>query len=288
ARRLCRQVVERWITKDASPMRETVHASVAELWDRLELGGEQFMACLEKACEATLGQPPQAVLAQALEPLAHTPAEDQDAFISTLGRVLNQIEQTVGRPDESVGNHIGLFSEPLARAADALVADRGGKLSKYIVQLIERPGLRLAGAEEAVRRLITTIEEVLQHYEELSNELTKRVADSHARIGPLMASIQAGSPSNRRTISAAMNGLIELMRVFSQWRYQELLVQQVAKAYVSLRGNLSDELREINYCRTRLGELLRSFEKQKNDGTAMADATWCRHVFQPGCRTLND
>ena len=37
-------------------------------------------------------------------------------------------------------------------------------------------------------------------------------------------------------------------------------MHQVAQAFVSLRGHLSDELREINFCRVRLNELVRQLE----------------------------
>jgi hypothetical protein len=44
-----------------------------------------------------------------------------------------------------------------------------------------------------------------------------------------------------------------------------VLLAQVISCYLSLRGHLSDELREVNFCRTRLGELLQSLESIECD-----------------------
>jgi serine/threonine protein kinase len=284
-RRLGRQLIDRWITKDAAPVREKVKTTAALYWEQGKLSGEHLMAQLEKACESAFNQAPQSILTEAMRPLDQLDKAGPDTLRSTFGSVLDRVEQIVGRPDDS--NRGGVFGEPLAKATDALVADRGAKLAKYVVQLIEQPGFRLAGAEEAVRCLIKMIEEVLQHHENLAKELTGKVAEAHARIGSLLGSLQATSTGNRRN-PAAIASLMELLPIYSQWRYQGALVQNVAKIYISLRGNLSDQLREINFCRTRLGELLRSFENSAKEGTAGEEVSWGRNVFQPGCRTLPD
>jgi hypothetical protein len=53
--------------------------------------------------------------------------------------------------------------------------------------------------------------------------------------------------------------LLNLLRDYPKWRNQHLLLQTVSRALVGLRGNMSDQLREINFCRVRLGELAQSF-----------------------------
>jgi eukaryotic-like serine/threonine-protein kinase len=55
-----------------------------------------------------------------------------------------------------------------------------------------------------------------------------------------------------------------------------------------LRGHLSDELREINYCRVRLGELLHQFEVSITVAEETAMPVIGRLVFPSGCADLGE
>ena len=55
-------------------------------------------------------------------------------------------------------------------------------MTEMVVRLIEQPGYRLAGAEEAIRQIVASIEQVLQSYETLAKELEKRSQDAFYRI----------------------------------------------------------------------------------------------------------
>src|SRR5262249_14837315 len=58
--------------------------------------------------------------------------------------------------------------------------------------------------------------------------------------------------------------------------------------FVSLRGRLSDQLREINFCRTRLDELVRSFQDAYRDHSAEAPGGNGHNIFPAGCLTLDE
>jgi len=69
----------------------------------------------------------------------------------------------------------------------------------------------------------------------------------------------------------------------------------MSSAFVGLRGNLSDELREVNFCRVRLSELQRLFEEVPSEeatlsaqGTAARDAGVGKRLFVAGCRDLRE
>src|SRR5205807_9421431 len=55
ASQLCTQIVSRWNSKDAAPIKEAVQESVADLWARSQLDGEPLMSQLQTACEQALG-----------------------------------------------------------------------------------------------------------------------------------------------------------------------------------------------------------------------------------------
>src|SRR5205807_10097627 len=84
--------------------------------------------------------------------------------------------------------------------------------------------------------------------------------EARERIKTLLANLQGQAVKNRRA-AASLGTLLELVRSYPKWRYQSLLCQRVANVYVGLRGQLSDQLREINYCRSRLTELVKNFQE---------------------------
>jgi hypothetical protein len=128
---------------------------------------------------------------------------------------------------------------------------------------------------------------VLQHHEPLARELATRAADAQGRIRGLLTGLAESAPGNKRTPTLLAN-LLELLRFYPKWRYQGLTLQGVIATYVSLRGQLTDQLREINFCRARLGELLNTFK----DSTALAggegEVTRGRSLLPSGCRSLDD
>jgi hypothetical protein len=79
------------------------------------------------------------------------------------------------------------------------------------------------------------------------------------------------------------------------------VANQVVAGYLSQRGHLSDELREVNFCRVRLGELLQAFEAAEKEESRSKDtkaddpAASSTHpvgegtgriLFPKGCKTL--
>src|SRR5262249_28763883 len=141
------------------------------------------------------------------------------------------------------------------------------RLAEMVVRLIEDPQTRMAGAEEALRQLTEHTERALQQHEELCRELNQRAAGLYQRLhqflGESEPAAQGGgkTPSIRRgSVAAQAVTLLELLYAYPKCRYQGLVLQQVSALYVSLRGQLSDQLREVDFCRARLGELLGMFD----------------------------
>ena len=51
--------------------------------------------------------------------------------------------------------------------------------------------------------------------------------------------------------------ICELVRTYAKTRYHSLVLTHLNRMYVGLRGHLSDQIREVGFCRDRLSELLR-------------------------------
>src|SRR5207302_1818167 len=132
---------------------------------------------------------------------------------------LQQLDGLLGKPtDDTPPDPAPALMRVLREAGDRLSQEWGQKLAELPVRLIEEPNFRLAGAEEAVRQVVATLEQ-------------------------------------------------------------------------SLRGHLSDELREIGFCRVRLGELLRLLEEPPgvcpSFHTAMAPDIG-RRLYASGCKDLRE
>src|SRR5262249_50695274 len=115
------------------------------------------------------------------------------------------------------------------------------------------------GAEEVIRYLVTRVEGVLQEQEPRYQEYAKLAAEAHERIHSVLDVLQKPSAVRANKCLLKSADLLEWLRCYGPCQYGSLVQQQIIAAFVSLRGHLSDQLREINYCRVRLCELLQAF-----------------------------
>ena len=154
------------------------------------------------------------------------------------------------------GNVLG---EALDGAVERIVKNWVAKIARLGVQLIEEPGYRLAGAEEAIRHLSGNIGQSLERYETMLQELPALAAEAHRQIREFMALLEESRGTRRAATVVA--GLAEMLPLYPKYRFQSLVLRRVATVYTTLRGQLSDLVREINFCRARLSELVKAFEQ---------------------------
>ena len=176
-----------------------------------------------------------------------------------------------------------------------MVALWSQRLAELVVRLIEMPEVRLGGAEEGIRCLVAMIQQMLEHQEPFLKELGDRAEAAFQRIQQAIVRLsKPGSPRGQAPLTSA--DVQELLRSYAKWCYQNLILHQVIQGLLSLRGLLSDELREVNACRTRLGELLRIFEDPVSEpGGQVADRFNSlqgeapgRRLFPHGSATLDE
>ncbi|HXG11429.1 MAG TPA: tubulin-like doman-containing protein [Gemmataceae bacterium] len=312
ARRLCQNLVRQWMSKDSKAVRDQVYNFVQEQWAKQRLGPEHFAARLEAACEKAHGQAIEPVFAALAEEPVRAPSGESRPSSTGLGwspsllrEAVQKIHELLGRPgDEGTVGRSGPLVEALRKASEELIAQWGQKLAELVVRLIERPNFRLAGAEEAIRQAIALIEQILDQQEQAVKDLAERAAETFQRIHALIeqplrgAGRRVGGSTGRRG-PASPAEVAELLHGYARLRFQSLVVNQVIAAYLSLRGHLSDELREVNFCRVRMGELLQAFEVPEEgkelrtpDLTAepsrQAAESVGRSLFPHGCRTLEE
>jgi eukaryotic-like serine/threonine-protein kinase len=310
----CRRLVQRWMAKDSKPLKAVVKDWVAEKWEQQGLNAESTILRFQQYCEQALGAPAETVIQNILAPVAKMvlppPGKSSEASlsISAMTEVMEQLEKLVGVPEECRtasrgGDHapvpLSQVEAVLEEAAAKMVDRCEQKVAEMAVALVEDPTYRLAGAEEALRQLHSQIEQSLQAHEQLAKELQQRAAVIFKRLHALTEPV--GLPANatptwrasfgRRNNSQGTSGveLMELLKSFPKCRYQWLILHRVTSLYVSLRGSVSDQLREVDYCRARLGELRELFRDPKTAQNALVDCVPSgRYVLSNGCPTLQD
>ncbi|MFM7151116.1 MAG: tubulin-like doman-containing protein [Gemmataceae bacterium] len=269
ANSLCQKLVQRWASRDPKPVRERAEKWVQDKWVILELDAECFIHRMQADLTKQLGRPADALFSEVISPLVNAPpyetikpssrsqVEVQLADPALFDSVMEQIEITLGRPkDEATGESVPPLLTFLQGISSRLSQDWSNRLAVLSVQLIEEPAFRLVGAEEAIRQFLALIEKVLQHYEPLAKDLNDRIQLTWNRLRAMQTSPKPGSPRPAIVHTEA----IEQLRSYSKNRYQLLIVHHLITTFLSLRGHLSDELREVNLCRVRLGDLAKLFE----------------------------
>jgi eukaryotic-like serine/threonine-protein kinase len=291
ASRLLDTVVERWMSKDARGLEDEVQAWVAEQWRGQELAAEHFISRVQEAATKRLGKLPEMAFTQALESFLQrlgdttgagaAPSPGGRGFLGRarsaglsnplepedLAEILDRYQQLLGRPecpdDANVGGAsgppVGTLEQCLKEAASVTATEWSQRLAEMPVRLIEQPAFRLAGAEEAVRQVVASIERVLGTHEPLSRELSDKALAAFARLMHYLAQAKSG---NGKRPGMTTEELLEQLRAYPKLRYQALVMHQVLGIYISLRGHLTDTLREINFCRIRLLELSQLLEAE--------------------------
>jgi serine/threonine protein kinase len=312
SRHLCSQLVARWMNKDAKAMADTITQWTHERWEAIGMRPEGLIERFQQLAEESLKQKPETLLAEILALMqkligassAESPKAKPTVNLTPVVQAMDCLERVLGLPEESRSAKQGhvesaMVERTLEEIARVIADECEQKLAELAVTLLEDPNYRLAGAEEALRQFCTTVEQSLKSQETLAKELNEKSAQLYQRINQLIdtpappATHQAGgawgASLGRRAIAGpalAAADVFELVRTYTKTRYHGLVLTHLNRLYLALRGHLSDQIREVGFCRARLGELqglLQPAAKGKKDTAANE-----RTLFPPGCVDLSE
>ena len=297
-RRLCQRLLQRWMSKDSKPLREGVQTWIQQEWERLDLGSEQMIGRLRDACTDLLRQAPEDAFLAAVQPLAERcealPAgKKAGPAVGTAAAGRGGRPRGAGSADRQTHGRGGarrrrrLLGQRLREAAEKVVSQWGQKLAETSVQLIEEPQFRLAGAEEAIRQVVASIEQILQHHEPFARDLSAKAMEAYTHLR--MAARPGDHPAttakaaSRRPHPSASD-VLELLKSYPKWRFQSLVLQQASAAFLRPARPPVRRGAEINFCRVRLAELQRLLETptESVESEPCAAACCCRR----GAKTL--
>jgi len=320
-RNLCRRLIDRWLSKDASGMKDEIRTWSGQEWESHGFRVENLIAQHHEKCEALLKQSPENLFGQIIAPLAEQlakppkppkPGRVDELPCLNVGpavQAMDQLEKLLGLPEEcrpkGPAPEPSVIEKALAEVAGVIADGCDKKLAELVVRhLIEEPRFRLAGAEEALRQFSAIAEQSLQAHEQLAKELAERTIALYQKIHRFFdtpvstvkpqTSMWKGAFSRRTPAESLSPGaeLVELLRSYAKCRYQSMVLHHITCLYVSLRGLLSDQVREVGFCRTRLTELrglVDGTQQQLGQPAGPAAASGReRNLLPEGCVDLKD
>ena len=259
ARWLGSVVLTRWTSSDADVIGQYVKGWLAQRWQAEQLGPEQLVARMQAAGEKILGQPAESMFASEAEQVATRGWFSREPDATKLWQVMTRLQQLVGMPDERLMQRVvGQIEVKLDEAADALLRELSPKVARLSTTLLEHPDYRLVGAEEVARQLQTMIEAVVQQYEPMSVNLGTQAIDACYTVHSFLS-----AERGQKRPSAAE--VAEGIRTYPIWRYQSLILRQVCRIYSTLLTQLSDQTRELQFCRQRLEEITTRFKRDVSE-----------------------
>jgi len=263
AARLCHTLVEAWSAKDLPQVEDPIRDHMQQFLEEQGLTVSSMYNALLAAAERA-AQMPLPDLFQHWLTEARTKGQDGLLSPANVRHVLQRMTEFLGSPGETpVSWQTAVLPPTLREAADAIIRDADEKLVGGALQFLETPGYRLAGAEEAVRQGLAALEERLRDLDARLQQLTAEQETADHDLQAMLADCEKGLPSGKRgelrreQLRAALEE--ELARL-PGLAVERAIVERLVGIHLSLRGRLSDQMKELGFCRRRLSQLQRYFD----------------------------
>jgi len=265
AHRLAQLLLQRWNADDPATydaLRPQVTAWLEHQWSHHGLTTEQLVAAFRHDLTLHLGDDPDRHCDALLQSLrTHTPSASKvDPFV--VCQILDQILRLVGKPEaDSHSETDSRFPPPtcdgvFAATYERLLRECDAALSVLAVQMLEMPGYRFAGAEEALRQIEHRWDTQIVALEQTHQDLQRQVRHLYQRLLQLIAQLDQGGTFGlglRR--SALVQEIVENLRLLSQRQLQYRIVDRLLPLLRHLRDAAPEFLRDLALCRQALRQL---------------------------------
>ncbi|HEX3152156.1 MAG TPA: tubulin-like doman-containing protein [Gemmataceae bacterium] len=279
---LARKTLQSWCEKAASEPSTAAVTVVDGFWADRRFDASTIQAILDRDVERKLGKAPESLIDAALQALAE-PSEAGITGFQRACKALGSLMEIIGRPGAQESENPNEVGRYLGAAVRELAAHGDSKLSTVIVSLVEQPGLRIAGAEDAVRLLRNRVADELAWADRAAT-----VAEEHAlaEFMPLhqqllAAQVERGSKSMRATADYPTQ-----LRQWATKRLQALRARACASLYRVWLGNLPEYLRDLASIRNRFEGLVAQLDSDRP--VFNVDRGVCRAIFPDGASCVNE
>ncbi len=252
SRSVTRQMVIRWVSPDPTRVRQVIPGWASERWSRLGLDPERLVAHFRASSDKLVGRKVEEAITSFVEPmipkgwLGRLPDSDQ------LSVVLDQIRSLLGRPNPPAGSPPAELERALSDAANSAAEVATVDATQLVLELVEDPGFRPAGAEEAARQLLTVLDRTKSQFEQ---QVTELETASGFAYQTLIGYVHYQKGMRKPTAA----DITDALKSYPRSQYQALVYRAVVHLYHALREPLLETLNRISNCRAKVETLVEQF-----------------------------
>jgi len=262
ARTVCDRLVQEWQHPELLGSTAEIDAVCARALTDRGLQWEQLSQQIERAAVSSEGTPSEIVarlLAEMTEEAGRPEVLNNPSIWAQ--HAVEQFEEWIG------SRHTGAESSVLRRSrfsvlfmqATNTVAEEWEKLLMLqCAHLMDRPGRRLATAEEALRRMIAFCEEAARVQQSVVQQQHEIVRSSREQLRAAIEQCRGGGGLSRLFGGGGQRGLrqfLDQLKVFAYTRLGEDTLDAGVQFFQKLRGKLEERLSDLGFCRHRLRHL---------------------------------
>jgi hypothetical protein len=280
-RRFSQALLQRWASRDASHLKEPIRGWLVDQWGKQKLDAAAILARFELAVHEMMQQPPESAFDAAVNALRNRVPGATRVEADSACELLDQFVKLVGRPE---GDHDvpGSLGTAIHAARQAFLKELETGLATVAVSFIEQPQYRLAGAEEALSQLSARLTEASHQLETARLGIVREIREIVARLaGVLKSSDAAGG----RKLSVGVD-VLDAIRAYPTKRLRQAQLDATLAVYRTVLGNLPEYARDVNYCRTRLGELSQALGGAEQ--VQSPDSGLSTLLLPQGCNSLDE
>ena len=276
SRWLSATVLSRWVEADQQVIGQYVEGWLAQRWQVEELAPEILVSKVQQVGDRAFGQSAETYFAAEAQPFAQKGWFTREPDPARLNQTLAKLLQLVGMPDDrAMQRSVGSLEALLHERADEVAAEYIPKITRLATTLLEHPDYRFVGAEQVIRQILARMQTLLQQYEPHAHALNQQAIDAYYRV---LAYVAADRSQRRPPVSEAVDSL----RNYPTWRFQSLVLRQVCRIFAAAKTQLDDQLREFEFGRQRLSQIMAGLQKERHDYVPPPD----RLLLPPGVPSL--
>ncbi|HEY3789473.1 MAG TPA: tubulin-like doman-containing protein, partial [Urbifossiella sp.] len=280
-RRFAQRLLQRWMAKDASSLREPVAAWIDGQWGERKLNFDQIVESFENAARAQLREDPEKVFDAFIDPLRTRTPSAAKLDASAACSVLDQLLKLVGKPDPADTEGAGSLHAAEVARYEELCREGEAHLAFMAVTFIEQPQYRLAGSEEAVRQIGERLKRQVETLDPMHKQLLREVKQTYSRLLQTIASLE-----NRGSGWKITAEVLDLLRAYPRKRFRLEILELALSTYRKLLGSTPDYLRDIGTCRAALTDMNAAVAGAGKTGGDPAGPG--RLILPEGCSNLDD
>lgn len=248
-RRFAQRLLVRWAAKDAPHLKEPVKAWLDQQWTKQKLDLPTIEQRFDQAVRDALQEPAEAVFDAAVDTLrTRTPAAGR-LDPSTVIEVTDQLLLLVGKP-AAESDVPGKLTGVIGEAGKTFATEAEASLAVIAVSFLEQPQYRVAGSEEVIAQVRERLTKEINTLEAAKALQVREAVDVYSKLLAVVGSLSSSGARKGTVVEIS-----ELIRSYPTKRLRAVRTDAILSLYRGMLVSLPEYSREVNMCRTRLGEL---------------------------------